>query len=166
MTFRKLALPFIVALCAVPLAGCPAPNKDAIAINAVGTAFAIVATNDGDVSGAADAIKISGQLATAIQNFVPGSPVQNIVQLGGDLVAIIQADSNSKAADEIAILANLVLNTISEYNAPPTTAEGVVTAIAHAQVAPYSGPRTKAELYAVYNAALAAHPVSGLKRLK
>lgn len=167
-SLRKLALPIIAALLCVPLAGCPAPNQDAIAINSAGAICAVVLTNDGDATGATSCVTISGQLATAIKNFVPGSSAQNIVQLGNDLVAIIHTDTNSKAADEIAIILGTILNIVGEYSAPPTNVADAVTAIADAHVArpANTGPRTKAELYAAYNAALVAHPVAGLKPLK
>lgn len=173
MTYRKFALTSLLCLsvmatCAIT-AGCPSPNADAIAINGAGAICAVVLTNDGDTTGAASCTTISGQLATAIKNFVPGSSAQNIVQLGDDLVGIIQADTNSKAADEIAIILGTILNIVGEYNLPPSpTVEGAVTALADAQRGvPATGyPRTKAQLYAAYNAALAAHPVPGLKPLK
>lgn len=171
MTYRKIALPLIAALLAVPLAGCPSPSADAIAINGTGAICAVVLTNDGDTTGAASCTTISGQLAMAIKNFVPGSSAQNIVQLGDDLVAIIQADTNSKAADEIAIILGTILNIVGEYE--PTDVVGIATANAvHAAAAGQvqanttNAPRTKDQLYSAYNAALAAHPVPGLKPLK
>lgn len=157
----------IAALCLIPT-GCPAPNADAIAINGAGAICAIVLTNDGDPD-APKCTTIAGQIATAIQNLVPGSDASNIVQLGDDLVAVIQADTNSKGADEIAIILGTILNIVGEYNLPPSpTVEGAVTALADAQrgVSATGYPRTKAQLYAAYNAALVAHPVPGLKALK
>lgn len=174
MTYRKLALTSLLCLsvmatCAIT-AGCPSPNADAIAINGAGAICAIVLTNDGDPD-APKCTTIASQIATAITNLVPGSDASNIVQLGDSLVAIIQADTNSKAADEIAIILGTILNIVGEYE--PTDVVGIATANAvHAAAAGQvpvnttNAPRTKAQLYAAYNAALAAHPVPGLKRLK
>lgn len=167
----KRILPLLLCLLCAPLAGCPAPNQDAIAINGAGAICAIVLLNDGDSTGAAQCTAISGQLATAIKNFVPGSTPQNIIQLGDDLVAVIQADANSKAADEIAIILGTILNIVAQYE--PANVVGIVAANAvHAAAAGQvqantaNAPRTKAELYSAYNAALANNPVPGLKPLK
>lgn len=161
----KRILPLILCLLCAPLAGCPSPNADAISINGAGAICAVVLTNDGDTSGAAQCTTISGQLATAITNFVPGSSAQNIVQLGDSLVAIIQADTNSKAADEIAIILGTILNIVGEYTTPATAIAGIA-APQLARPATTNAHRTKAQLYAAYNAALKANPVQGLKPLK
>lgn len=168
MTYRKFALPLILCLFAPLLAGCPSPNQDAVLVTGAGALAASIFNIEGNPTAATQALKLSGQLATDVKNFVPSGSVADITQVGNDFITLVQSDTTSVAASEFATIVATILGVISDYNATPTTVAGAVDAIANAHAAVYTvpAPRTTAQFNASINAQLAAHPVPGLKPLK
>jgi hypothetical protein len=164
-TFIKATCIIALCLAAPLLQGCPQPNQDAVVISGVGVLAESILTIDGRASDAAQALKFSRQLAVFFQNFKPGDSTENILQVGNAFLAIVRADTNSKAAQELATIAQTILNVIDDYNTPAPMQDAVL-GLARANVEQPRGPRTAAQFKAAINAELDAQPVAGLVKLK
>jgi hypothetical protein len=173
MTYRKLALPLILCLFApvvIGAKGCSQTQQqtDTEILQAACIALDAGFTVAGETDNATQASKLCATVTTDIQTFVPGSPSQDAQQAGTDLLNFLSAISpTSKLDAEISVVVNAVVAILGDIpGATPPAASPAVRAHVALATAGAPAPRSVAAFKSQWNAALAAHPVPGLKPLK
>lgn len=170
--YRKfLPALLLLLLPACGFKGCTALTQQQTDVEILQVASIALSTGFAAAGDTADATKYQALMATLItdaQNFVPGSPTQDVQQASTDVLNFLSGiDPNSKLTSEIAIVVNGVLAILSDIPgaSAPVAAPGVqahVAMVSHGKPA----PRTVKDFKAQWNSALAANPVPGLQPLK